>query len=900
MAIQGGTVQIPGGLNAQLMALPMVPRRENPGDGTEPTSGKPAQPVQGMEPADGTQDQGDEQQPEPQQPTLETCSDQIAFQTIDLLIRSQDRLARNRWAIDQYHRAVDDNYPFGRLIFSKQPNQSVWEYKTPPGASGRQNPAAVPNKANDLCNKITDTIEADPAKPNPLAPTNAESADDTAELAGELLRQLGGATALDDSSLWRWSLRNGLTAASSFIEYEDTEDGGGWQPYQVLALPGAQDPTKPMYAVDPTTGVPLPPVSPTLRYVSADNQFVETADQADRVWLPSIVAWKGRRENVRTFPPTAPVHRARAVALLKFCTLQEALEMPGWESVRNMTSAQLSQLASYRTPYPNMIVPPSFIGGIADGQSGPGKEVVGSLSPLLQRRMFYLRLYIKAGKNEYQNGLCLDVSGANGGTILKRETLDYTVELPADKGKVTRCRAIPVVQETPNDDIHGMDPMGWPLEARFAGSSQASATLIANDLDARNQRLYPHVFIRSATTVDEDDWADRSKPIILSPDSQEPTYEKFPNLPEIEGPIDMLYKAMDASASLGETAQGLETPTAVSGVSKNFSLQQSKIGLSGVQQRHNAAKCRGWMICLQIMQSKFSTAQLIRFSGEDGSDAEQWWTGDDLAGVPDDIGIEPGTGSMMTAEGKAQLASYAQAQQWLTPKEAGKIAMSGIGGDLGTPPDPVEQAIERTVGAYLDGPSQEWLAQSAAQDQQKQAFAAQQQQYQAAASQATLNGVMPPAAPVPPQFPPLPTPFTPRPTDTDPQVAAKWVDRLTKVLVSPQHDALKAKYPAWAALCETFYTQERQAVATAASASAQAQNTTTRLSGTVPGQPSPEDQTWQELKAKVDGMVQSTMASLVAKEVSGQMGLVAPQPAPGQQPGGEPAQPAQPPAMAAA
>lgn len=877
MSIQGNGVTFPAGLNAQLMALPMVPRREMTSDGTEPTDGKPVQPVQGMQLSGVDLGDGDEQQAAPQQPTLETCSDKLAFQTADLLVRSQDRLARNRWAIDQYHRAVDDNYPFGRLVFSKQPNQSLWEYKTPPGSSGRQNPAAVPNKANDLCNKIVDTIEADPARPNPLAPTNAESADDAAELAGELLRQLGGATALDDSSLWRWSLRNALTACSSFIEYEDTEDGGGWQPYQVLALPGAQDPAQPMVAMD-VNGMALPPVSPILRYVSAGNQFVETADQADRVWLPGIRANRLRREQVRTFPSQASAQNARVVALLKYCTLQEALEMPGWDSVRTMTQAQLSQLASYRTPYPNMIAPPSFLGGIADGQSGPSMAEVGSLSPLLQRRMYFIRIYIKAGKNEYENGLCLDVSGANGGTILKRETMDYTVTLPANKGKVSRCRSIPVVQETPNDDIHGMDPMGWPLEARFAGSSEATATLIAAHLDAINQRLHPHIIFRSTTNVDEDDWADRGTPIILDPGAQEPTYEVFPPLPDVDGPVDMLYKAMDAAASLGDTAQGLETPTSVSGVSKQITVQQAKIGLSGVQQRHNAAKCRGWMICLQIMQAKFETAQLVRFSGEDGSDAEQWWTGDDLAGVPDDIGVEPGTGSMMTAESKAQLAAYAQQQGWLTPKEARKIAISGIGGDLGAPPDPVEQAIERSVGAFLDGPPEGWMDAYQQQQVAKQGFAQEQQRYAAVAQQATLNGVMPPAAPVPPQLPPLPSPFIPRPTDTDPTVAGKWVDRLTTLMHSPQYDALPDP---WKQECATFYAQERNVIMQTAQAAAQAQNTTTRLSGTVPGQQGPDDPTFQELKQKIDGMVQASLAALVAKDVGTQMGLVAPPPAPG-------------------
>lgn len=869
MAIQGNPVTFPAGLTARLEALPVVPRRETFGDGSEPQSngsnGKPPVPM------------GDPNQPapydengvQPPKPTLENCDDKLAFQTVDLLVRSQDRIARNRWAIDLYHRAVDENYPFGRLLFYKQPNQSVWEYKTPPGASGRQNPAAVPNKANDLCNKITDTIEADPAKPDPVPPINSESADEAADLASEALRQLGSSTGIDDASLWRWSLRNALTAASSFIEYECTEDGGGWQPYQVLALPGAMDPSQPMVATDPMTGLALPAVDPVLRYVSPQNQFVPTADQADRVWLPGIRANKLRREQVRCFPPMVPAHQARAVAVLKWCTLEEALEMPGWDAVRQMTSAQLAQLASYRTPYPNMIVPPSFIGGIADGQSGPSMDQVGWLSPLLQRRMFYIRLYIKAGKYEYENGLMLDVSGANGGIILQRKTLDYTVDLPAKGGKVSRCRDIPVVQETPIDDIHGMDPMGWPLEARFAGSSEATATIIAAHLDAIQQRLRPHVIFRSTTNVDEDMWADRSTPIILDPTAAEPTYEQFPPLPDVEGPVQFLYQAQDAAASLGETAQGLETSTAVSGVAKNITVQQAKIGLSGVQQRHNGAKARAWKICLQLFQSEFSTAQLIRMSGEDGSAEERWWTGEDLAGI-DEIGIEPGTGTMMTAEGKAQYISFAQQNQWMTAEDGGPIAMSGVSRDLGLPPDPVEQAIERAVAAWLDGPPDGWVQAYQQQQQTMQEFQQQAAQYQQTAQIAALQGVQPMTPPPqPPQLPPLPNPFTPKVTDQSPLVAAKWVKRLTKLIVSPQFSAQPAP---WQQLATSFYSQEAKVVSDAQMAAQQAQAGQSAQQGAA----SP---TFQQMEQKVAALVNASLASLAAREVTQQMGIAPPTPA---------------------
>ena len=783
MAVLGNPPTIPGDPR---MDLPMIPRRGVQGDGTEPIG------QQGTDGDEGT----------PQQPTLATASDTLTFQAIDMLVRSQDRIARNRFAIDLHHRRADDGI-LGRLY--KIPNQNIWEAKLPPGMS-RECSAATPNKLKDLCNKVTDTIEADPARPDPVVPDNDTSAESAAEIAADFLRELDSATGIDSATLWRWSLRNALVASSSFIEYEATEDGGGYQPYQVLAHPGATDPQHPMVALDPATGLQLPSVDPILRYVSPDDQFVEDASQADRVWLPGIRAHMLRREQVRCFPLTAKTERASAVILLKWCTLAEALKMPGWDGVKAMNSGDLSQLASWRTPYPNMIVPPAFITQ-ADGQSGPGVDQVGSLSPLLQRRMYFYRLYVKAGKEEYENGLHVDVTGMNGGTILFRGTMDYTAKLPGDEGTVSRCRGIPVVQETPEEDITGGDPMGFPFANRVSGSTEASSTLMAAYLDATDMRLHPHVFIRSTTTIDEDDWNDRETPISLSPDSQEPTYEQFPAMPDVLQSMEFLYQADDSAASLGETAQGLETDTSVSGVAKSITVQQARIGLSGIQQRHNAAKVRAWKICLEIAQAKFTQAQLLRSTGAGGSGAVQWWTGDDLAGI-DDIGIEPGTGTMMTPEGKAQYVAYAQQQQWITPQEAGPLAMSGISRDLGLPPDPVEQAVERAMDTWLEGPPNGWTQAKEAQVQQLQAF----QQHQAQ-SQQTVPTVQQPGQPVPPpppQLAPLFTPFTPRANDGEPAVAAVWFKKLSRLLMLPAYTA--EQDPNWRALVDQRYQAAAQAI----------------------------------------------------------------------------------------
>jgi hypothetical protein len=144
-----------------------------------------------------------------------------------------------------------------------------------------------------------------------------------------------------------------------------------------------------------------------------------------------------------------------------------------------------------------------------------------------------------------------------------------------------------------------------------------------------------------------------------------------------------LQTRQDTASGLTATAQGLDTESSQSGIAKRLTVRQAQISLAGIQQQLHAAFTRGWRIQCQIAQADFTTPQLMQFSGEDASNQEQWWTGEDFAGI-DDIGIEPGTGTMMTAEDKANYAAFLQGQTWLTGEQAGDIAMAGHLERLGT------------------------------------------------------------------------------------------------------------------------------------------------------------------------------------------------------------------------
>lgn len=847
------------------MSLPDLTRKRSPSDGIE-SSGSlvrmqqlPAAPQ-------------DEQEPQPATPTLATITDpKLLYKCVDGLARSQDRMVTNRWAIDLYARRTRANIPF--VYLEKIPNQATWVCRMPDGIT-RERIGASPNKADDLMNKVEAALEADPMRPDPISHLDSEAAEQATALAGEYLRSVMGESGINWEPLHHWAINVALTCGSAFLHYDVDRVGGGYQAYQILAHPQATDPNDPLVAPTPVPGLPpapdpnappgtpppspamqpMPTVDPILRFVSADGQFVDDASQADRVWVPKPTCERIRREQVRLFPPNADIETAKGGILLLWCTLQEG--MGKWpDTVGQMSAAELQGLAQWRPSIGSDMVVPFALRNQSDGTSGPSVDEVGSFSPLLQRRMFYYRMYIKSTP-EYPNGWDCSISGYKDGTVLAQRTMEYTVKLPKD-GSTTRCRDIPLEQVRPCQDVDGGDPMGWALLHRIAGSSETEQMLYAAYQDAINLRLNPHVFIRSTVAVDDADWADRGTPIILNPNDPEPNYETFSSMPDVMTMIENVDRKMDSSAGLGETGQGLETSTSVSGVAKQITVQQAAKDISGMLQQLNAAKTRGCRILVQIAQAEFDVPQLMQYTGEDGSVQAEWWTGENLAGV-DDMGIEPGTGTTMTPEGKAQLAQFGQNLTWLSPQDAAKVGLAGIQRDLGLPKDPTTEAIERSVGLWLKGPPDGWMESYEAAQQAIQAWkaataqdqVAQQKFAEAMHNQAIVNaGAAQPllgpeaqnaavnlqvsqarlalqinplpmdpmtGAPIPPQptagpMPTMPwTPFESRPNDTEPTVASKWEDRMSRGLMSPEY--LRYKGP-WTDLYDEAYMKFRQAVA---------------------------------------------------------------------------------------
>ena len=130
---------------------------------------------------------------------LLAASDEEAFKAVHNLVLRQELLARSRLQQDRHWTYVRRGYPWSYL--EKQQDQDIYVQAFPPGVDTLR-PAAVPNKAADLCNKYVETLMVDPPRPSPKAANDSETAERAAEMAYQFLVQDGGESGTDDNALF--------------------------------------------------------------------------------------------------------------------------------------------------------------------------------------------------------------------------------------------------------------------------------------------------------------------------------------------------------------------------------------------------------------------------------------------------------------------------------------------------------------------------------------------------------------------------------------------------------------------------------------------------------------------------------------------------------------------------
>lgn len=708
-------------------------------------------------------------------PLLEEPDEKKVFKAIDRMVRDQEPLAKNREAQAKHWGRVRRGIPFSTLV--KSEDRGEWKAELPPGISDTAQP--IPNKADDLCSRIVSQVIVDQFQPDPKPENDSDEAREAANICKNFLRRDGDESGTNDGEVFRVALDGSMTQASTFTHAWVDPQGDGWRPLRIKAHPQAEDASNPL--VDP---MGQPSTEYVLRYVTEGGQFTENPAEAARQWLPKIREDLLGAANVRTVPETADVSSAQKVILLMVAPLSEAKAR--FPLLKDMADSQLRELTGWRPPRAKVLVPEAMRGRYqAQNAAKDGGESGVSDEALL----FWYHSYCRAD-GDYQDGAEIAVNGASSGTVLKRALLRS--DIPAgDNGEMRPVvRSIPVAQCRPKPNTVTRDPFGAYTIEVFGPTNEAFAQIYGSALTDLDRRMNPNIFIPSTSPVQGWQIANRSEPISILSKDDIPKYEEFADLPAyLPLILDKLATDMATAAGLGDTMNGLDSPNSKSGIAKETVIRQAKVALSTTYHSFASFVKRYWRLKLELAQAFLTVPQQVEHTGDDSAAKQRWWTGADLVGIGD-VGIAPGTGTMMSPLEKQQSLAVAQGQGWLDPVEAAEVGRSTVSGDLGLATNPHQELIGRQLATWTDGPPDGWMPAMPMLDP------------------LTQQPAIDPMTGQPAMQPPSWTPFEPRPSDEDPTVATI---RYRKLLAFMAGSDYQKQPPEWRSLVDGEFVRMQQA-----------------------------------------------------------------------------------------
>lgn len=758
---------------------------------------------------------------------LELPDAKKVFAKIDKEVRAQRRLRENREQYDLHYDRVRRNVPFSFIL--KSEDRSIVKADLPPGVTDSGQP--IPNKIDDLCTKIVSQVLVDPFLPNPKPDGDTDRNRGAADLTKKYLRNEGGPTGLDWQGMLRMMLTTNMTRSCGYQLFWVDKTGGGWRPKQIKAHPQAPDPANPLMGpkIDPTTKEPIldamgNPVlerctDPVLRYVAEAEDplaaeaigvsakklvFTKNASEAVRQFVPKHRRKDLLRTQVMTVPRTANMPQAHSVIVMMWETVAEARRR--FKLLDDMDAEQIKKLCSWRPKNWKAIVPEAM---------RPKEESDnGSESSLL----FWYAQFCRSSE-DYLDGAEVHVSGFEGGTLLKRDTMREDVEL--EDGTTVPVLLRPPVAEfiALQDQADIGDPQGRPPIAAFESAGALWAHLYLSIIEVLDQGLHPNVYIPSTSTVTREDINRRDgTPIEILVPEDKPEYEKAYELPAfMPAIIQDVEEAMNSAAQTNETGRGLDSSYAISGEAKKVSLQTARTMLAQYWQNTVSGLIQSWQIVAEQAKAYMTVPQQVKLTGEDSAYKAKWFVGSDLIGATD-MALAPGSGTMLQGREKVDwLLTMAGANpakiQFLDLEIASELARASMSDDLGLPPNVHEEHINRQIADWVDdGPPQGWLDAYKANQQATKAY---QQQIQQLTAQSVFGGMDMATAQQQaqgqvqaPQLTPLYTPFEPRPNDEMPDVAKIRASKLSRLMSTVDY---MRHGPEWATTVNDAFARAAQA-----------------------------------------------------------------------------------------
>ena len=567
-----------------------------------------------------------------------------------------------------------------------------WMVWRPPGVD-RLPP--LPDKVDELCRRVVAQLMVDPPKLKAVPMTGEEADEQSAELATRILQAEGTESNWNLRLVREGALDVATTQKSAFAHVTLNPVGGGRQPVTVMAHPMATgyDESQPeACTLDPQTGQPSADL--VTKYLNPDNTLTDAqTEQTVMRWVPDVDIRVLGARHVRFFPEfSRGLDDAQMVLVAEYDSVG-MLKARYPDTVGQMDEIALRKLVNWQPFEDKQILLPEFVRDPKEMGTQMNKDEVAD-----DQMALVLYAYCQQSPT-YPSGARLCVGG--GEFVLMQDDLEVDVERP-DGTHVADVLDIPVSQCRCLNDWVGLNPYGIALVTKLGPWNELMAQQWNAVMDWLDRFNHPHQYLPLNSIVQPGQMETRSgAPILVDPNGQ-PFTEQVPPLPPAMSEwYDRSVDGMNNASGLQEAAQGVDSPNAVSGTTKQIVIEQALVAIASIQQNAADFQTRLARLILQFARAYLTVPQTVKYTGDDGAYKADEWRGADLHGVKD-VQIESGSGTLLNPEYKQQKVMELLQMQMISPDDAKELVLSGAAAPLGMQDDPVRQRIKRQIDGLLE------------------------------------------------------------------------------------------------------------------------------------------------------------------------------------------------------
>jgi hypothetical protein len=548
----------------------------------------------------------------------------------------------------------------------------------------------VMDRCEELIDKAINRLYADPPAPDAEPASDSDTDRDAAEFMTRLLIVEGAESGFNNVGVQRRAEKKAAVHGSGFVYVCVDPMGNGWRPTEIRALPTAM--TEQDATIDPATQQPVTDTDERLetRYVTDGGQLTNNPSEARRQWLPKIKLEVFTGEHVILLPETCTgIDDAYGFILLRYTSIGK-LRATFPDTVGKASQETLEKLVNWN-PEDAKYARPPFASAKDIGKSGTDGKI--SDSALACTASLYFESY-----GDYPKGAYIVAAGED--LVLHKQTWCGMVE--TGPGEVTEeCLELPLAQFRQLNDEVDDDHMGKGIAAKLGPPDEVRGNIVLGWEEYLDQFLHRNTFLPLGSIIQPGVLNVRDgTPILFNPGGkpEQETLEQFP--PDAKEFYDRVGTAQEQSIGLGETAQGLESPDAQSGVAKQIVVQEAHVNFGHLRQNAGDGQERLWRIVGQHYRVFYTIPQKLKYQGDDGAYKEREWSRIDL-GSTRDIRIARGSFTQQSPEAKQAKLDARYAAKLIDPEEYDRLTAVNIQATIGYQDNP-------HLTRWKEGPPDNW------------------------------------------------------------------------------------------------------------------------------------------------------------------------------------------------